>query len=121
MPYCPKCGNKVTEEMEHCPKCGTFLKAEKVPKKEAYEKQEKQEKQEKDEKAEKHEKGESSRFWALIGGLILVVLGMVSLVTIVLDLSDAWRNAFFLMALGIIIIVFAFYGAARASQRHPQP
>lgn len=28
MPYCPKCGNEVTEEMEFCPKCGTSLKGE---------------------------------------------------------------------------------------------
>lgn len=29
MPYCPKCGNKVDEDMAFCPKCGAALKAEK--------------------------------------------------------------------------------------------
>lgn len=29
MPYCPKCGNKVDEDMAFCPKCGAALKVEK--------------------------------------------------------------------------------------------
>ncbi len=106
--------------MEYCSKCGAPLKVERVPR-EAYEKHEKQEKSEKGEKAEKHEKGETSRSWVLMGGLILVVLGAVSLATTFLNLPDPWRGAFFLVIIGILIIIFAFYGAAKASRRHPRP
>ncbi len=107
--------------MKYCPRCGAVLKAEAVARKEAYEKHEKQEKQEKEEKGEKHEKGETGRFWALIGGLILVVLGATSLITIVFRLPSEWRGAFFLVAVGVLFIIFAIYGAARASKRHPRP
>lgn len=31
MPYCPKCGNEVNEEMDFCPNCGTSLKGKMVP------------------------------------------------------------------------------------------
>ncbi|NIQ05283.1 MAG: zinc ribbon domain-containing protein, partial [Candidatus Korarchaeota archaeon] len=29
MPYCPKCGAEVSEDMAFCPGCGASLKAEK--------------------------------------------------------------------------------------------
>lgn len=106
--------------MKYCPKCGASLKAEMVSR-EAYEKYEKHEKHEKEEKAEKHEKGETSRFWALIGGLILVVIGAVSLITTFFDLPDPWRGAIFLVIVGIVIIIVAIYGATRASRRNPLP
>ena len=88
---------------------------------ETYEKHEKQEKHEKEEKAEKHEKGETSRFWALLVGLIIVVIGATSLVTTFFNLPDAWRGAFFLVAVGALIIIFAIYGVAKTSQRSPRP
>lgn len=124
MPYCPKCGNEVTEEMEYCPKCGASLKAAKVSRREAYEKHEKHEKQEKAEKAEKtekHEKGEASRFWVLIVGLIIIVIGATSLASMLLNIPNLWRGAFFLVIVGIVIIIFAIYGATRATRRSPQP
>lgn len=127
MPYCPKCGSKVTEEMKYCPKCGASLKPETISKEEAYEKHEKQEKEEKKEKeekgekAEKHEKGEANRFWMLIGGLILVVFGLLSLLTIFLGISEPLRGAFFLVIVGVLIVVFAVYGAIKASRRSPVP
>jgi len=117
LPFCPKCGNEITEEMKYCPKCGASLKAETV----SYEKHEKHEKHEKEEKAEKHEKGEASRFWALIGGLILVILGVTSLLTTFFGLPEPWQGAFVLIVIGILIIIFAIYGAAKASKRNPRP
>ena len=109
--------------MKYCPKCGASLKAEAAPREtyEKHEKQEKHEKHEKEEKAEKHEKEETSRFWALIGGLILLVIGATSLITTFLDVPDPWRGAFFLVIVGIIIIGAAVYGAAKASRRNPRP
>ncbi|MDH5448588.1 MAG: zinc ribbon domain-containing protein [Candidatus Bathyarchaeota archaeon] len=123
MPYCPKCGNEVTEEMEYCSKCGASLKAEKIPEEayEKYEKHEKHEKREKEEKAEKHEKRETSRFWVLIGGLILVVVGATSLITTLFELPESWRGAFFLVAIGLVIIILAIRGATRASRTNPRP
>lgn len=106
--------------MEYCPKCGMALKAERAPRA-AQEKQEKHEKGEKEEKTEKHEKGEASRFWMLIGGLILVVLGGLSLATVTLGLPEPYRGALFLVIVGLLIIVFAIYGATRASKRQPRP
>jgi len=106
--------------VKYCPKCGASLKVGAVPG-EAYEKYEKHEKHEKEEKAEKHEKGETSRFWALIGGLILLVIGVTSIISTFFDVPDPWRGAFFLVIVGIIIIIVAFYGAAKASKRNPRP
>jgi len=109
--------------MEYCSKCGASLKAEKIPEEayEKYEKHEKHEKREKEEKAEKHEKRETSRFWVLIGGLILVVVGATSLITTLFELPESWRGAFFLVAIGLVIIILAIRGATRASRTNPRP
>jgi cation transport ATPase len=109
--------------MVYCSKCGVSLKAESVRRKdyEKGEKQEKHEKHEKEEKAEKHEKQEISVFWAFIGGLILVVIGGFSILAAFFDVPDPWRGAFFLVIIGVFIIAFAIYGAARASRRSPNP
>jgi len=103
--------------MEYCPKCGASLKA-KIVTREAYEKHEKQEKHEKEEKAEKHEKGETSRFWALIGGLILIILGAGSIIAKALNQDF---GPFFLVIVGALIIILAIYGATRASKGSPRP
>ncbi len=106
--------------MEYCPKCGASLKAREISREayERHEKQEKQEKHEKEEKGEKHEKGETGRFWALIGGLILVVLGAGSIIARILNQDF---GPFFLVIVGVLIIIFAIYGVTRASRRSPQP
>ena len=113
--------------MEYCSKCGAPLKTARVSRREAYEKHEKHEKhekQEKDEKAEKtekHEKGEASRFWMLIAGLIIIVIGATSLTATLFNIPDPWRGAFFFVIVGVIIIIFAIYGATRATRRSPRP
>ena len=109
--------------MEHCPKCGASLKLGAISR-ETYEKDEKHEKQEqheKEEKAEKHEKEETSRFWVLIFGLIIVIIGATSLITTFLDLPSSWRGALLLVSIGAVIIIFAIYGAIKSSRRHPVP
>ena len=120
MPYCSKCGTKIAEEMSFCPKCGASLRAE-TAQRGSREKDEKREKSEKNEKQEKGEKSETSRFWALIGGIMLVVLGAVSIAAVYTDLSEPWRGAIFLVIVGVFIILVALYGALRASQRNPKP
>jgi F0F1-type ATP synthase assembly protein I len=106
--------------MEYCPKCGAPLKSARVYREayEKYEKHEKQEKAEKAEKTEKHEKGEASRFWALIAGLIIIVLGATSLMATLFNIDS---GPFFLIIVGILIIIFAIYGATRATRRSPRP
>jgi predicted lipid-binding transport protein (Tim44 family) len=129
MPYCPKCGSKVDEEMSFCPKCGAALRVEqpsvvaapqapRAEKEEKHEKREKEEKQEKKEKTEKGEKREYGYLGPLIGGLILVVLGVMFYLATTMALGTVtW--AFFIILIGIIIIVGAIYAAIMASRRHP--
>jgi len=130
---CPKCGAKVTEEMAFCPKCGAPLKAEKPKeqpvaapapsivyrgeKAEKHEKEEKGEKGEKGERAEKHEKREFTFIGPLIGGLVLIFLGVISLLQITGRINKEILWALFFVVIGILIIV----GAIMASRRHPKP
>ncbi len=130
--YCPKCGNKVDEDAAFCPKCGSMIKTEQATgagtrparrRNEKDEKQEKDEKHEKDEKAEKHEKREHAFIGWLIGGLAIILVGAMYFVQryVVDDEHRHMANAFFLIFIGAIIIVGAFYGAMLASRRHPKP
>jgi len=115
MPYCPKCGTEVSEEMAFCPKCGAPLKG--PPAGYRPEKAEKSEKEEKREKTEKYEKREFGVIGPLIGGLILIFLGLM----FYLELTGFARReilwAFFFVIIGIIIII----GAVYAARRHPRP
>ena len=130
--YCPKCGNKVDEDAAFCPKCGAMIKIEQAVdagtrparrRNEKNEKQEKDEKNEKNEKAEKHEKREHAFIGWLIGGLAVILIGVMYLVQryVMYEEHRHMANAFFLIFIGAIIIVGAFYGAMQASRRHPKP
>lgn len=122
MSYCPKCGSKVEEEMSFCPKCGAPLKDQRptVEAKTTYRRDEKAEKAEKNEKAEKHEKHEYGFVGPLIGGLILIFIGAASYleVTKMFDSRVVW--AFFLIIIGVLIIVGAAFGFITAARRHPR-
>jgi len=127
MSYCPKCGNKVDETMTFCPKCGNSLKmttyqAAPAPSAPAYSRNEKQEKEEKQEKQEKGEKDEGGRFAGLlIAGFVLVFFGVVAFTNIVYHWvpSGPEAAAFWLVTIGIIIIVAAIYFSTRARRRFP--
>ena len=122
MPNCPICGREVSEEQKFCPNCGVDLKTHRLPsRRRTAEKAEKREKQEKREKAEKHEKREVSPVVPLVGGMILILAGVIFFL-------DAWdiislREAgpYFLVLLGLIIIVAAVYASITASKRSPRP
>jgi len=127
---CKNCGNKVSEEMAFCPKCGAPLKAPAVsavqqevrPSK--GEKAEKHEKHEKREKEEKHEKSEFSFLGLIIGGLILIIIGLTSYLQITGIIDVKIREilwAIFLIAVGVILIVGAFYAMTTAKKRNPMP
>ena len=128
MSHCPKCSAKVTEEMSFCPKCGAPLKAAQAPTEPRFreyrrgEKSEKGEKAEKREKREKAEKHELGFLGPLIGGLILIFLGIAAFIGVSYPHYD-WRTfgAFFLLLIGVIVIVAAIYGALVLRKRHPRP
>ena len=128
MPYCPKCGAEITEEMTFCPKCGAPLKAAQAPAEPTLREYRRGEKSEKGEKAEKHEKGEKGEkhelgfLGPLIGGLILIFLGAAAFAGISYphyDFRAFW--AFFLLLIGVIVIVAAIYYAFVLAKRHPRP
>jgi len=135
MSFCPKCGNKVDENMVFCPHCGTSLKTTQptppppVPtqpyrrRDEKSEKNEKQEKQQRSEKGEKQEKGETGFIGYLIGGLILITFGLFSVLQLsgyfTVDSGQSW--AIMLLIIGIIIIFGAIYVAMGARKRSPKP
>lgn len=119
MPYCPKCGAEVSEEMKFCSKCGATLGP--LPPRVRREKEEKHEKREKSEKTEKHEKREYGYIGPLIGGLILIVAGLMAVLVRIDLLSARYWGAILLIAVGIIILVFAIYAAMKAAERSPKP
>jgi hypothetical protein len=137
MSYCPKCGNKVEENMAFCPRCGAPLKVEApaqaapvqaapAPAPQRGEKSEKGEKQEKhekqgSEKGEKHEKGEYGFIGWLIGGLVLILIGFFALLQFAGYISAPLHGGLLLLILGVVIIIVAVYFATTARKRHPPP
>jgi uncharacterized membrane protein YvbJ len=131
MSYCPKCGNKVEENMAFCPRCGAPLKAEspvqaaptRVSTSRRGEKSEKGEKQEKQEpeKGEKHEKGEYGFVGWLVGGLILIIIGFFALLQFTNIIPSGIMGASVLLVIGVLIIIAAVYLTAMARKRSPSP
>jgi len=136
MSYCPKCGSKISEEMTFCPNCGASLKTVQPavaaqptapPRGEKAEKGEKQEKHEKEardqrekrEKGEKHEKRQYGFAGPLIGGLILIFFGLMLFISLTTNIGWGILWAFFVVVIGIIIIIGAIYAATMASRKHP--
>ena len=128
MAQCPKCGSQVGEEMSFCPKCGAPLKMQPPPPTEVpprrYRRDEKSEKDEKHEKQEKGEKGEKRGYGfmgPLIGGLILIFLGASFWLETTGTLDPRYVWSFFLLLVGIAVIIAALYVALVVSKRHPRP
>ena len=137
MSYCPKCGNKVDEDMAFCPRCGATLKAPQTPppptvgpaptqpyqrKNEKAEKNEKNEKDQRGEKGEKQEKGEYGFVGYLIGGLILITIGFFSILQITSQTLTAGGDfAIMLLIIGVIIIIGAIYVTMVARKHSPRP
>ncbi|MFQ5836978.1 MAG: zinc-ribbon domain-containing protein [Candidatus Bathyarchaeia archaeon] len=122
MPYCPKCGAEVSEEMNFCSKCGSTLGP--LPprmRREKEEKTEKHEKREKSEKTEKYEKREYGYIGPLIGGLILIVVGLMAYLAAIRPMYFHNWGPILLIAVGIIILVITIYAAMTAAQRSPKP
>ena len=135
MPYCHKCGSEVNEKMTFCPQCGASLKVtetarpvhteryrnEKAEKQEKQEKQEKEEKTEKGEQQEKYEKQEYSILGPLVGGVILILVGVMSYLAVsgVINVRSIWP--FLLILIGSLVILAVLAGAVMAKGRNPRP
>jgi hypothetical protein len=132
MPYCPKCGSKVDENMAFCPTCGASLKGAPQappaaappmpPRNEKDEKsREKSEKHTGGEKGEKPEKADYSFVGFLVGGLVLVTIGVFALLDLAYPgvLNSTTDLAAMLLIIGVIIIIAAIYIATRARRRFP--
>jgi len=133
VPYCPKCGNKVEENMTFCPRCGSSLKMEdqaqapaapQTPpqppmRNEKAEKGEKQEKNQQREKGEKHEKGEFGFVGFLIAGLVVVAIGVLGFLRVTGALAGVWEGPLTLLVIGLAIIIIGVYVAMMARKRYP--
>lgn len=125
MPYCPKCGKEVSGEEYFCPNCGANLKPEslysRAMRAEKAEKREKEEKREKSEKAEKREKEEVSPVIPLVGGMILIFIGVTFLLDAVgvVSFREVWP--YYIILIGVAIIIAAIYALIIASKRSPRP
>ncbi len=98
MPYCPKCGNEISEDDDFCSKCRTPLKEGVV-----YRRVHRRD--EKDEKNEKDEKGEDDKFGPIIGGLIVTWLGLLLLLSNQGIIRSFDFGGYFLMGIGVILII----------------
>jgi len=141
MPFCPKCGNEVNEEMDFCPKCGASLKGEPPWDFEKWGKEfgermakygrevgervsEEARKAEWDghyEKAEFYEKREFTFVGPLIGGLVLIFLGLMFYLQVAGSLNAEFVGASFFIVIGVIIIIAGIFAATMARRRNPRP
>ncbi len=129
MPYCQKCGADLPPNAAFCAKCGAPVGAAAATSPSTpptygygYEKREKHEKQEKQTRqSEKYEKREKSgdRSGPIIGGGILILLGVIYYATIttppLIIPGDFW--AYFLLGLGILLIIQSVYRFATIHHR----
>jgi hypothetical protein len=132
MPECKKCGAKVKEDMSFCPNCGAPLReaaavapqpSAPAPPPTTYVRHEKEEKREKGEKREKHEKGEYGWIGPFIGGIILIIIGLVSYFEVTGILSPVTQQmlwAVFIVIVGILLIFAAIYAMTTARRRYPR-
>jgi F0F1-type ATP synthase assembly protein I len=115
MIFCPQCGTTLEVTATRPPEHYRSEKAEKQ------EKDEKEEKMEKEEKTEKHEKQEYNVLGSLIGGSILILVGIMFYLAVAGFLNLRSIFPFFLIIIGVIVILGVAIGTVRARGRHPRP
>jgi uncharacterized membrane protein YvbJ len=133
MPYCPKCGAEIEEDAAFCPKCGAALKSAEVgdwrqemrQRRREWREQRRQGREEgratkTGEKYEKREKHEHPFIGAFIAGSILILLGIFAFFAATATLSSELAFAYFLIMVGVIIVVLMGYAAVLAARRHPK-
>lgn len=138
MPTCEKCGSKVKEDMSFCPNCGAPLKEPAAttaqasapeqapvppPTPTTHIRYEKEEKREKAEKREKHEKGEYGWIGPFVGGIVLIIIGLVSYLEVTGILTPRTQQilwALFIIIVGVLLIFGAIYAMTTARRRYPR-
>lgn len=132
MPHCPSCGKEVDANAAFCPNCGASLKPAPAPsgpkpapiyrneKAERNEKREKDEKSERAEKLEKREKREFSMLGSVVAGLILIAFGVTMSLTMMGYMRSPTSWAWFIVLLGVAIIVLGIYAGTTARTRYPK-
>jgi cation transport ATPase len=133
--FCTNCGAPLSGDAAFCSKCGrsvaqvsagpvpppppTYHRNEKYQEKhEKHERGEKHEKHEKHEKGEKMEKGGRAGWVASVfAGIIIIWLGLSIALALTHYITDWW--AYFLMGLGVILIIEGFILAMRRSHFYP--
>jgi hypothetical protein len=98
MPYCPKCGNEVSEDADYCTKC-------REPLREGLTYRRVRRRNEKNEKNEKQEKGEDDKYGIIIGGLIVTWLGALLLLSNQNIIRSSDFGGYFLMGIGVILVI----------------
>jgi uncharacterized membrane protein YvbJ len=119
MVYCPECGAENEEDATYCAKCGAPLKEGlgRPYYRRRGEKDEKSEKEEKHEKGEKFEKEEYGRNWVVLVGLLIVLVGAISLLENVY--GYAWDRLWGLLV--VAVGLFFIWSTLKARQRSPRP
>jgi hypothetical protein len=136
MPYCPKCGEEVDEEMAFCPKCGASLRVQQPEdwrqqwrerrrewrerRRELRRQRREADRYEKGEEWEKNEKHLSFFIWPFVGvlvlaGLILMSLGVIFYLLLTGGSPFVWAS--FLVVIGLLVIAGAIYGIVMASRK----
>jgi hypothetical protein len=95
MPYCPKCGNEVSENADYCTKCREPLRQglnyRRVRRR--------------NEKNEKQEKDENDKYGPIIGGLIVTWLGVLLLLSNQNIIRSSDFGGYFLLGIGVILVI----------------
>ena len=137
VPYCPKCGAEVNEEMAFCPKCGASLMAEqpvdwrkqlresrrewRERRRELRRQRREAERSEMEGEWEKAEMHEYVFLGPLIGGSVFIVFGVLLYFLVTGVFSVKTLAALFFVVIGVIIIAAAVYSIVVAERRHPRP
>jgi hypothetical protein len=98
MPYCPRCGNEVSEDADYCSRC-------RGPLREGLAYRRVRRRKEKNEKNEKQEKDKDDKYGPIIGGLIVTWLGALLLLSNQNIIRSSDFGGYFLMGIGVILVI----------------
>jgi predicted lipid-binding transport protein (Tim44 family) len=122
MSYCPRCGSKVDQTMAFCPSCGGSLKdPASIGQPESVQTREESRKIGESPEKNKQTKEKSDKSFAsyLIGGLVLIVFGAFSVVSITGYFTGGQGWAIMLVLIGTIVISGGLYIAMPTRKHNP--
>lgn len=122
MPYCPRCGDKVEEAMAFCPSCGGSLKdpaSIRQPESARLVEENKKVDGSPEKNKQTKEKSDNSFASYLIGGLVLIVFGSFSALSITGYFTGGQGWAIMLVLIGAIVIGGGLYVAMPTRKHGP--